>query len=205
MGSRSAQTLRGLIAAVFATFVALFAHVAGGGSAPGLAGLELALAMSIVASVALAGKTLSLVRLGSSVGISQLLFHGLFGVGAAGPSEVVMTGMGHHSGAMRIVTTASPATADMGMPEDGWMWAAHATAALVTIVALRRGEQAFWGLMKIAQLRLRALVRVPYLQPILFHPRVFLCTEFLPNQLRELGLLLGVMRHRGPPAPVPSF
>ena len=70
-----------------ATLSALFSHVAGGGEVPGLLGLAVPLVLSVPVCVALAGRGLSLARLAVSVGVSQLLFHALFEIGAAaGPA-----------------------------------------------------------------------------------------------------------------------
>lgn len=78
MRVRHRRTLRGTLAAVFATFVALTSHILGGGSFPTAMGVIVPLALSILVCVLLAGRRLSLPRLTVSVGISQTLFHLLF-------------------------------------------------------------------------------------------------------------------------------
>jgi hypothetical protein len=79
------------------------------------------------------------------------------------------------------------------------MWATHATAVLVTVVALRFGEQAFWGLFRTARMRVvRAadrLVVAPV--PVVAAAPVPAAAE--PVRLRDLGLPLARLRHRGPP------
>ncbi|ROQ64930.1 hypothetical protein EDF36_0432 [Rathayibacter sp. PhB152] len=130
--SRSLRTLRGVVAATVATLTALFSHVAGGGELPGLLGLAVPLVLSVPVCVALAGRGLSLARLAASVGVSQLLFHALFEIGAAaGP-----TGAAHaHGGPIDV----SAATAHAG-GHDSSMGIAHLLAAVVTIAVLHRGE-----------------------------------------------------------------
>jgi hypothetical protein len=69
----------------------------------------------------------------------------------------------------------------------------------VTIVALRFGGRAFWGLFETARLRLGRVVRrvevhvSPVFAPVAVHG------EREAPVLRDLGILLGRMRHRGPP------
>ena len=78
MEVRHRRALRGTLAAVFATFVALTSHILGGGSFPTAMGVIVPLALSTLVCVLLAGHRLSLPRLTVSVGISQTLFHLLF-------------------------------------------------------------------------------------------------------------------------------
>ena len=78
MEVRHRRALRGTLAAVFATFVALTSHILGGGSFPTAMGVIVPLALSILVCVLLSGRHLSLPRLTVSVGISQTLFHLLF-------------------------------------------------------------------------------------------------------------------------------
>ncbi|SDR80278.1 hypothetical protein SAMN04489752_0304 [Brevibacterium siliguriense] len=78
MRVRHRRALRGTLAAVFATFVALTSHILGGGSFPTAMGIIVPLALSTFVCVLLAGRRLSLPRLTVSVGISQTLFHLLF-------------------------------------------------------------------------------------------------------------------------------
>ena len=121
------------------------------------------------------------------------MFHLLFGLGGSAGS---MTVAGHHGAATVIVGAASASPVS---PGAGWMWLAHALAAVVTIVALRRGERTFWALVELAR---TALVAVVIALGIVLPP---LCTvrvraarhlTFVPF---DLAVLLSPMRHRGPP------
>ncbi|RFA15347.1 hypothetical protein B7R21_04850 [Subtercola boreus] len=214
-----ARTLRGLVAACFATFVAAFSHVAVGGTAPGIVGLSLGIAFAALACVALAGRSLSVLRISIAVGLSQLVFHLVFSLG--GPSATTAVMSGHHGGAVSFVTdptaaaTAAASSAAAGggslsmagdalMQGHSWMWAAHAAAALVTVLALVRGESSVRGLIRSATLRLRMLVALPFVEPRAVGASVAGRIVPEPSHFRDLGVFLGAMRHRGPPAGIPA-
>jgi hypothetical protein len=147
MNTRWSRVLRGLIAGFVATLVAATSHTLAGDRAPSGVGLTLAVLFSVLVSIALAGRGLSVVRLAASVLLSQLAFHVLFStIGGAG--EVITTG--HHS-----QTVTSGAEAVVHVSHD--MWLAHGIAAVVTILALRFGERAFYGLRDTARMLLAAL------------------------------------------------
>src|SRR5699024_8570924 len=81
--ARHTRLLRGAAAGAFATFVALFSHVAGGGQAPTPLGVGVPLLLAVFVCVVLAGRKLSLVRLSASVGVSQTAFHWIFDAAAS--------------------------------------------------------------------------------------------------------------------------
>lgn len=87
MATRWARFFRGWVTAGLSVFIAALSHVSAGGSTPGLLGVVLAVTFAGVACVALAGRTLSWVRLAVSVAFSQIAFHFLFGLGAASPGS----------------------------------------------------------------------------------------------------------------------
>lgn len=188
MDSRGARVARGGIAAAVATFVAAFSHTLAGGVGPSVFGLGASLVISVAVCTVLAGRTLSIARLTASVAVSQLLFHSLFsGLGAP---VVASQNMASHDMAAMVVDAPTHLHAE---PE---MWAAHSVAALVTVLALRFGERAFWGLADTARLLLARLLFAPVL--LFVAPRTPRAADrrFLP---RDLALLLSPMRHRGPP------
>ena len=198
MASRWARFVRGWLTASVAVFVAALSHLAAGGNAPGPLSLVLALAFAGIASVLLAGKSLSLLRLSLSVGISQLLLHGLFGLG--GGSSVTMTSTSHHGAVPLVDAAASPVHAPGARSGGGWMWVAHALAAIVTIAALHRGEKTFRALVVETTNRLIAvLIERPAavsigaaaaaVRPVF--GRIFV--------LADLGELLSSVLRRGPP------
>jgi len=152
--TRAERFARGWLTAVASTLVAAFSHVAGGGMQPGALGVVLALAVAVPVCVALASVHLSTVRLVLAVGLSQAAFHLLFSLGASGGLGGVSASGGHHSSlVLTAATDAGVASSTMHMGGSA-MWVAHAVAALVTIVALRRGEQTVWAIARLAVRRL---------------------------------------------------
>jgi hypothetical protein len=184
MHTRAARAARGLIAAGFATFVAAFSHTIAGGVPPSSFGVLVSLVLSGAACTLLAGRTLSLGRLAASVAVSQLLFHGLFA------TLGTPTAVGHdHSAALGDAAATAP------HPD---MLLAHVAAGLVTLVALRHGERAFWALADLA--RLLAARLLPASAPIDLAPVAPLAAIPDPAPRPELAVLFSLMRYRGPPA-----
>ncbi|MGH1526858.1 hypothetical protein ACRAWC_24050 [Leifsonia sp. L25] len=169
---------------------------------PGPVALALSMAFATLGSVALTARRLSLWRLTAAVALSQFLFHALFSLGA-GASAAHFTGPGGmthlHAGAHLVMTGgAMPAT--HGSELSPSMWLTHTTAVLVTVIALRFGEQAFWGLFDTARVRVaRAADRLVVI-PVLVRACVGTPATAEPVRLRDLGLPLARLRHRGPPA-----
>lgn len=140
--SRAPRVARGAAAASVATFVALLSHVSSGGDVPGLFGLVVPLALSFVVCTALAGRRLSLPRLGVAVAVSQMLFHTLFVLGSFRPGA-----LGHDHGSP-LLLSGDPSTAVV--TADAAMWAGHLVAALATTALLHRGERTVGALRALA-------------------------------------------------------
>lgn len=191
MTTRWARVARGFVAAVISLFVAAASHILPGGNAPGVLALLACLILSTVVCVALSGKKLSIVRLGAAVVASQFLFHSVFSLSDATPASLVHSGHLHQ----QLIAIGAPGLATI----DGGMWLAHAVAAIVTVVALRYGELAFWGLFTVARLWIGSLFASvttprPVEVPAATAPRE---RATLPS--RRI-LPLSPLRHRGPPA-----
>ncbi len=139
MSTRGVRTARGTTAASVATFVALLSHVAGGGAMPGWIGIVLPWVFSVLVCVPLAGKRLSVVRLGIAVSLSQALFHVLFVLGTG--SATALVGTGHHGTVLLAGGGAGADPVASAIVGDAPMWAAHVAAAALTILALHRGER----------------------------------------------------------------
>ena len=199
MTTRWARFARGWIVAVVSTFVAALSHTVGGGAVPGLLAVVVSLAFAGIVSIALSGRTLSTWRLTAAVLVSQLIFHGLFSLGSAGGTLVTTDAASAHANhAGSIAVSALPAGTMSGTDHGLMMTLAHVLAAVVTVIALRFGERAFWGLFTTAAVALTALVKVIVLTPIPNIPRsIPALSTFLPP--RDLLVLLSPMRHRGPP------
>jgi hypothetical protein len=204
MATRWARFARGWVAAAFSTFVAALSHTLGGGAVPGMLGVILSLAFAGIVCIGLCGRTLSFWRVGVSVVVSQLIFHGLFSLGRTGGTLLAAPGGpdgmvlgGHQHGAVEFAQGAADAAVVHGHAVSV-MWFAHGIAALVTVVALRHGEAAFWGLLANARLVLRrAVARAAVIMPPAI-PRQSPASESVLLLLNRV-LVLAAMRHRGPP------
>jgi len=195
MTTRWMRVLRGTTAASFATFIAAFSHVLGGGHLPHPAALAFIWALATLTCIALAGRTLSLVRTSLSVILSQAAFHAMFSA-IGTPVTTTVSGHTEHGALLAVPPTAMHTMVD----HSPWMWVAHAAAAVATIIALRHGEAAFWGMRDIALLFLGVLVSIPApvaLRPLPRAPRPGSTLTVTP---RDLSVLFSALRHRGPPA-----
>jgi hypothetical protein len=152
------RVARGTAAAAVSTFVALLSHVAGGGVVPAVEGVAVPLVLSFAVCTVLAGRRLSLPRLAASVVVSQLLFHVLFVLGS--PTGMTATD-GTTASSAHVHSIVLDTTASHGHTDGAGMWWAHALAALVTIVALRRGERASAHLLGVARIVVLRLAIAP--------------------------------------------
>jgi hypothetical protein len=203
MATRWARFLRGWVAASFSTFVAALSHTLGGGATPGAVAVIVSLAFAGMVCVSLSGRSLSVWRVTASVIVSQLIFHGLFSLGASGGALSTDASTGgllgtHHHTALEITQGAAGSGAHAANHDSAGMWIAHGFAALVTIAALRHGEAAFWGMLATATLVIR---RIAATAAAITPPAP---TRRLPSPglvfvARKPALVFSVMRHRGPP------
>lgn len=220
MATRQARVLRGLVAALIAAFVAMLAHAAGGGAVPNLAGAAVAFALSAPASILLAGRSLSTFRLAIAVALSQCAFHILFWFTGSSSAAIVPRASASMLGTMHYGSlpygsvpgaTGMPGMSGMATSSsvpfgpgafDGGMWAAHLGAAIVTVMALRYGEAAFWGVISTARVTLIRLVRTLITAPTSIRriPAVVVVT----TDDRKIRFLSPGLRHRGPPAFAPA-
>jgi hypothetical protein len=207
MATRWARFVRGWVAAVFSTFIAILSHTLGGGTAPGALAVVVSLAFAGIVCIGLCGRSLSVWRVSASVVISQLIFHGLFSLGApegalgvetAGAAAFAGTPFGaHQHAAIEFAQGVAGSAAAHGHAGSA-MWFAHGIAAVATVIALRHGEAAFWGLLITARMIVQriapaaAVITPP--APLWESPACGLL--FLP---RDLALVLSAMWHRGPP------
>lgn len=209
--TRSARALRGALAAIVSTFVALLSHVAGGGEVPGLLGILVPLVLATAVCVPLAGRRLSIIRVSASVIASQVLFHALFVLGSVGNASASSTTGGaghvghgsHGSSVAPLLLATPPGSTPAGVPahahEHATMWAAHALAAVVTILAVYQGERVVRRLRTLAIALVRVLLPVVSVIPVPSSAaaRTIVETVSLP---RSLSVYPATRSHRGPPA-----
>lgn len=192
--SRRIPLLRGFAGATIATFVALASHVSVGGEMPGMLGIAVPWLLSLMVCTLLAGRRLSVTRLSISVVLSQALFHALFVLGSISPRA----GLAPHVHGDLVL----PFEGAVGpvIPESAGMWAAHAIAAVLTVVSLHRGERIVRGLVAVASdvaawLGRRALPPVGHACHIAALKRRWIVRA---APLRR-DPLCAAMRRRGPP------
>ncbi|MBC9944202.1 hypothetical protein ICL81_06730 [Leucobacter sp. cx-328] len=199
--SRLPHVVRGSAAAFCATFVALLSHVSAGGEMPGLLGVVVPLALSLFVSVLLAGRRLSVIRLGVSVIASQTLFHSLF---VLGTEQAGMVGGSGHQHFVTADALPAPFLSDATVTllhGDALMWASHGLGAVATVVFLTLGERTLDALrsltLRTAQWLRHALV--PAVRPVLIAapiraPRIATARWTVLDELRAFAL-----HRRGPP------
>ncbi len=144
---RSERLLRAVAAACMSTGVALGMHVAGGGSMPAAPGIVVPLALAFVVSAQLASVAMSRWRLALAVIASQAAFHATFVFGAGGSLGVVGNDphAAHDAGSL-VLDSSGIVAAHHHTSTSPAMLAAHALAAVVTYVLLRRADVLLaWG------------------------------------------------------------
>ncbi len=145
--------------------LSLAAHVAAGGSAPGLVGLLLVVVPVLAATLLTTGRRLGLTGIGSLVAITQVGLHSAFmaltmNSGMAltmngGMARTMGGGAGavvtasHHS--QSVITTggavSGPSLVDLALSGGSpAMTGAHVVAAGLVALILARGEAALWSL-----------------------------------------------------------
>ena len=197
MGTRWARFARGLLAALASTAVAGLSHALAGGGAPSTLSIAIALAFSALVCVALTGRRLSAARMSVAVVLSQFAFHGVFSTIGVAPSHAPAALEGAAHGAHSAASIGLLVAPETGHHTSGWMWLAHALAAVATIVVLRRGEAAFWGMRDAA---LRFLATVFTVSPVLSIEPPAAPVVARVAAPRHFEFLLGSLQHRGPPA-----
>lgn len=199
------RVARGSAAATLSTFVALVSHVAGGGVVPTLVGVAVPLVLSLAVCTVLAGRRPTTTRLVVSVVASQFLFHVLFVVGVPTKISAVDGPVSGSTHAHSVVLTSSALHAH---PAEHVMWWAHAVAAVVTIIALRRGERTVKRLLEVGRLVIARVAshhpgRARTIQPVavrrVAHPAI---TVHVVALLARDGI--ESRSRRGPPVGLPA-
>jgi len=199
--------LRGLRAASLGAVgfaLALVAHVAAGGAAPGPVVLLVLAGPVSLAAVLLTGTRLSPVRVGVSLSAMQVVLHQAFlwlGAPAACPIRGVSGPpggpMGHGGGTTPLVECASGMAQAMGSGSTfaaTAMVGAHVAATAVMAALLAYGDQVLWFLAGCVRPPQWLRVGPPEL------PGVRVASSGAPRTLR-LRYACGGVGTRGPPSP----
>lgn len=186
MQSRVARLARGWMAGSFATGVAALGHGLADGAAPSGFAIVSGLVFAGLLGTVVAGRRPSLPRLAVTVGGAQLAFHLVFSWLTPGTS----TAGDHHSAGALL----APAVAHHGT--DPAMWAAHALAAVATLVFLVRAERALWNLL-VDALEAATVARTPAIAAL---PRVGRAMPGAGARHPIAAVFLSAFSLRGPPA-----
>src|SRR4051812_7132834 len=153
--ARAQRLARGWVVGLVATTVAAVSHSLAGGYQPGALSFGTALGFAGLLGTAVIGRRPSLPRLSIAVGASQLAFPLVFSVLGGGTAASSGADTGSGMAGMAGMGAASPAT-PLPAPlvtsahdhaSDPGMWIAHAIAAVLTILFLRRAELAVWTML----------------------------------------------------------
>ena len=201
--------LRGLRAASLGAVgfgLALVAHLAAGGAAPGPVMLLLLAGLVSLAAVLLTGNRLSPIRVGVSLTAMQVILHEIF-MWLGAPAVCVMSGvsappggpMGHGDGPAPLVACAS-GMAQLGIDQRSTfaataMLGAHVAATAVMAALLAYGDQVLWFLAGCVRPLQWLRVGLPEL------PVVRVASSGAPGIL-HLRYACGGVGRRGPPSPV---
>jgi len=149
--ARAQRLARGWIVGLVATTVAAVSHTLAGGYHPGVLSFGTALVFAGMLGTLVIRRTPSLPRLVVAVGLSQLAFHLMFSLlgtgGTAASPSPTMDGMPGMPGMSSPVVPASVVVNGHDHLADPGMWIAHAVAAALTILFLRRAELAVWTML----------------------------------------------------------
>lgn len=145
--ARAQRLARGWIVGLVATTVAAVSHSLAGGYQPGVLSFGAALVFAGMLGTVVIARRPSLPRLIVAVGVSQLAFHLVFSLlGAGGSTAASDSGMSNMA-AMDHLPVTAPVISAHDHLADPAMWIAHAIAAVLTILFLRRAELAVWNML----------------------------------------------------------
>ena len=204
LSHRQVRVTRAVATSSFATLVALASHVAAGGAAPPAMLVAAVCVLAWLPGIALIGRRPTLVRQALTILVAEAGLHATFTIAAAPSPGALVPRTGGAMAAMPGMTAADPAgtmTATMTAPSAG-MWAAHAVAAVLTVIAWNRGETAFWALVRIAR-RIHRIV-LPALHALVPPPPPRSAPAWIAaSPAFHLERVLPARPRRGPP-PVPQ-
>lgn len=191
--TRWVRVARGTVAAVASLFIAAFSHSLAGGSIPGIAGISLCLAFSVIVCTALAGRRMPRVRLGASIIASQAMYHWLFG--SLGSSTVTSAGTIGHVHNAPIDFGAIPTH----VHSSGDMLFAHIVAAIATFLVLAFGERSVLATLEATRRFTLSLFPQSVDVPLASAP-----ARLFPSRVRRTipqhqRVVQSGLRYRGPP------
>jgi hypothetical protein len=149
LSHRQVRVARAVAASSFATLVALASHVAAGGAGPSAMLVAAVCVLAWLPGIALIGRRPTLVRQAMTILVAEAALHATFTIAAAPSQSALVPRSGAAMAAMPGM--AGPAPVGTMTAPSAAMWAAHAVAAVLTVIAWNRGEAAFWALVHLAR------------------------------------------------------
>lgn len=200
--SRAQRLGFGWVVATIAVFAGAVSHLAVSGHLPGPLPLAVVWALSGMICVALAGMRRPRLATATGVLLSQGALHWLLslsGTSVTLSSRIPGVAAGGHSGHEGGVGSLSVHVAGHAHALTAPMMGLHLLAALLTFLAIRQGERAAAGLIRVGRLLWSRLTSLP--RPALpAMPRPRPLGPSLPAPTPLSRLLLGGSGLRGPPA-----
>lgn len=199
-----ARLARGVAGALAMTVLAALFHAAAvpGAGLPDVRVAAFAAVLAAPVCTALAGRALSLWRTAAAVAVAQGLFHVLYGIAAGGHAVAPAAGVDpahlHHAAAAAgpLVSVSTGPVAGHVHAADPLMLAAHAAAAVLTVLVLRRGEAL---VLAVAERVLQAVLpRAASAGPLPLPSPARVPALPAPRPTESL-VLLGTPGRRGPP------
>jgi len=200
MNPRALRLLRAILVTATAVVISSSAHIAAGGSAPGVIGVVTALVLgTALGTVLLVGSRLTLARTAATIAGGQVVFHAVFGWGSGGAAAAVSGASlpGHvHGTAVGVSADALPAHDASGM------LLAHVVAGALSLAVLLV-EQHLLDRMVVAAHRAaaRLLARHDAAPTVSSVPRLLVGADDAAPLSR---VPRGRVRRRGPPALIPA-
>lgn len=195
--NRGERLVRSVSATSVAVVFAAISHVLAGAAAPNILAVMVTIVVALPVALWLSGKRLSFPRLFTLVLGSQALFHVAFVmVGQSAPMRGG-SALGQHGNHAAGVFDLSLVLGVDGSSASWLMWAAHAAAAIVTVVVLRFGERSAVSLATIVLAALEWLRAVRIAPLPISERRITLLLTYGPILLQQSDLLSSPLR--GPP------
>lgn len=194
MSTRQQRALRGFAAAAFALFVALFAHVIGGGEMPQPLQLLVPLVFATPLSILILGIRRSFLALNIAVGLSQWILHTVFSFQTS--PLLAPEAAGHHAHHTLDLGLLAPLGA---APVIDGMWLSHFVAGIVTSYLFWRAERVALAIARLADHLLARLFPLLGAEPVRFAGATSTGHDERPRVGRpRLGQSVRTLR--GPPA-----
>ncbi|WP_411733539.1 hypothetical protein [Paeniglutamicibacter sp.] len=203
MKNHGLRIVRGWIGALLCTCLAAASHALVDGDLPPLPILGLLLCISAAICTSLASRRISLLRTSLAVMLSQGAYHGAFALfghqhQASGLIHENTSLAGHAAHTLTLNVDTSAAAVAAVDPSNSWLMPlAHLVAAIVTVMALRRGEIAVRALVDAVSLYVPRLILFIRSLPSVRGKQPLLGVAYRSLVLRDV--LRPALHRRGPP------